>query len=415
MSSLDLARYQPTEVLWLWWLGQPKTPRLIGELRMVRQSQGVSLRYGADWLRAGFALSEDLPLIEREFLPQQREAAVSVVDDARPDRWGERVIRLLDKPPRLAVLDFLFYAGDERFGALGVSSSPAQYLPRATGPLPQLKDVVALERLVRQILAGEAVDPAQHRLISPGASMGGAHPKALLDIDGEPWLLKFNEPTEQAMDWPLVEHASLTLAALAGIQVAQSFPVKLQVGHALAVKRFDRAPGGARRHALSAKVALQAAGESLGYPALAQLLRRRGVATGGQNRAQMSELFRRMVFNLLIDNTDDHEKNHVLLMTDSGALELSPAFDVLPSGQALGYQQLRVGKFGADATLDNALSECAQFGLKPAEARLQVRAVCAVVDGWQAHFAQMGVAAGEVESLAQQIDRPFLLEQRASV
>jgi serine/threonine-protein kinase HipA len=385
---------------------------LIGELRMVRHSQGVSLRYGADWLCAGFALSEDLPLIEREFLPQQRETAVSVVDDARPDRWGERVIRVLDKPPRLAVLDFLFYAGDERFGALGVSSSPAQYLPRATGPLPQLKDVAALAHLVRQILAGEAVDPAQHRLISPGASMGGAHPKALLDIDGEPWLIKFNEPTERAMNWPLVEHASLTLAAKAGIRVAQSFPVKLHVGHALAVKRFDRAPGGARRHALSAKVALQEAGESLGYPELAQLLRRRGVATGGKNRQQMSELFRRMVFNLLINNTDGHEKNHVLLMTENGALELSPAFDVLPSAQALGYQQLRVGKFGSDATLDNALSECAQFGLKPAEALAQVRAVCAVVDGWQAHFAQMGAKSGEVELLAQQIDRPSMRAQR---
>jgi len=63
---------------------------------------------------------------------------------------------------------------------------------------------------------------------------------------------------------------------------------------------------------------------------LAQFLRRRGVATGGQNREQMGELFRRMVFNLLLDNTDDHEKNHILLMTESGALELSPAFDVLP-------------------------------------------------------------------------------------
>ena len=110
-----------------------------------------------------------------------------------------------------------------------------------------------------------------------------------------------------------------------------------------------------------------------------------------------------MVFNLLIDNTDNHEKNHVLLMTESGALELSPAFDVLPSGQALSYQQLRVGMFGADATLDNALSKCAQFGLKPGEALAQVRAVCAV-----------GVAPGEVESLAQQINRSSMRAQRGA-
>ena len=126
----------------------------------------------------------------------------------------------------------------------------------------------------------------------------------------------------------------------------------------------------------------------------------------------MRELFRRMVFNILIDNTDDHEKNHALLMADSGEYELSPAFDVLPSGQALGYQQMRVGAQAADATLANALSECVQFGLKKDEAIAQVRQVCEAVAGWKEHFLRAGVAAADVESLADQIDRPFLRDQR---
>lgn len=152
----------------------------------------------------------------------------------------------------------------------------------------------------------------------------------------------------------------------------------------------------------------------MGYPELAQLLRRRGVAANGQNREQMKELFRRMVFNILIDTTDDHEKSHALLMADSGEYLLSPAFDVLPSGRALGYQQMRVGAQAADSTLANALSEGAQFGLKTPEAReqVQVQAVCKVVDGWQAHFARVGVQARDVESLAGQVDRGFLREQR---
>ena len=95
--------------------------------------------------------------------------------------------------------------------------------------------------------------------------------------------------------------------------------------HAVAVQRFDREAGGLRRHALSANVALKAAGEPLGYPELAQWLRRRGATAGGRHLEQMRELFRRMVFNILIDNTDDHEKNHALLMADSGADERSPA------------------------------------------------------------------------------------------
>ncbi len=95
--------------------------------------------------------------------------------DARPHRWGERVIRVLDRPARLSVLDFLVYAGDERFGALGVSVSPDQYLARGMGPLPLLADAQEIEQLVQQILAGEPVDEHKRRLIAPGATLGGAH------------------------------------------------------------------------------------------------------------------------------------------------------------------------------------------------------------------------------------------------
>ena len=113
--------------LYLWWLVDPQHPRCIGTLRLVRkaqtQSAGVALRYGSDWLQTGFALSEDLPLRDVEFLPTVPDQAVGAVDDARPDRWGERVIRYLINPHRLSTLDFLFFAGDQSFGALGVSVS----------------------------------------------------------------------------------------------------------------------------------------------------------------------------------------------------------------------------------------------------------------------------------------------------
>jgi serine/threonine-protein kinase HipA len=374
--------------------------------------RGVSLEYAPAWLASGFPLSEDMPLIEGEFLPKDKETAAGAVDDARPDRWGERVIRFLDKPARLAVLDFLFYAGDERFGALGVSVSADQYVARHMGPLPLLADAAEIEKLVHQVLAGEPVDEQKRRLIAPGSTLGGARPKALLNIDRHEWILKFTEPGEH-VDMPLVEHATMTLAALAGIRVARTRPVPVHQGHAIAVRRFDR-DAGLRTHAISSNVALKAAGEVLGYPELAQLLRRRGSAAGGLHLQQMQELFRRMVFNILIDNTDDHEKNHVLLMTDTGEYELSQAFDVLPSGQALGYQQMRVGSAGADSTVENALSEYGQFGLKKDEAIDQVKRVCKVVADWKEHFARAGARAADIESLADQIDRPFLLNQRKS-
>jgi hypothetical protein len=93
-------------------------------------------------------------------------------------------------------------------------------------------------------------------------------------------------------------------------------------------------------------------------------------------------------------------------------LHLAPAFDVLPSGQALGYQQMRVGRDGADATLDNALSEHRAFSLTRDEAERACREVARVADGWQRHFAACGVTPRDLALLAEQIDRPFLREQR---
>ena len=411
MSS-EAGGYEPSDRLWLWWLGEPDAPRLIGELRMARSLKGVSLVYAEDWLRAGFALSEDLPLDPAEMMPVERETAVGAVDDARPDRWGERVIRFLDKPKRLSVLDYLYYAGHERFGALGVSTSPHSYQPRWIGPLPQLADVASMEELVQRILAGQPVDDARRRLIAPGVTFGGARPKGLIAIDGHQWVIKFSEPGED-FDMPLVEHATMTLCARAGIRVAETRLVALPHGHAVAVRRFDRS-GSRRLHAMSANVALKAMKADLGYPELAQLLRRRGVAEEGRSGEDRRELFRRMVFNILIDNTDDHEKNHVLLGSARGELRLSPAFDVLPSGQALGYQQLRVGTDGHDATLDNALSEAEAFGLQRSEANQEVARVAAAVAGWKEHFRTAGVLSRDIDLLAAQIDRPHLATQRAN-
>lgn len=408
--------YQLTDTLHLWWLQQPQRPRLVGTLRHVRragsQPAGVALRYADAWLADGLALSEDLPLQRGEFLPAEPDAAAGAVDDARPDRWGERVIRLIDKPPRLSTLEYLYFAGDDRFGALGVSASAAAYAPRQRGPLPHLADAQAVHDLVRRVEAGEPVEEPLRRLVSPGATLGGAKPKALIELEGTAWIVKFGEAGEPT-DSPLIEHAAMTLAARAGIAVCETRPLRLRDGHAVAVRRFDRLNHGnsvRRHHALSAHVALRAAGDAYGYPELALLLRRRGPAD--RIGAQGEQLFRRMVFNILIDNTDDHEKNHALIVDERQQLLLSQAFDVLPAGQALGYQQMRVGRDGADSTIANALSEHRAFALTAARASRVAAEVAGVVEQWQAHFAAAGVGARDRALLAEQIDRPFLREQR---
>jgi serine/threonine-protein kinase HipA len=407
-----MSDYKVTDALYLWWLADPSAPRWIGTLRLVRRSArqhgGVSLEYAASWLANGLALSEDLPLKTGEFLPLEPDCAAGAVDDARPDRWGERIIRLLDRPARLSTLEHLFFAGDNRFGALGVSTSATDYVPHQQEPLPTLGDLQAMHELIRQIELGEPVSERQRRLISPGATLGGACPKALLVIRGAQWVVKFAENGDP-LDSPLIEHATMTLAAKAGIEVCESMAVHLASGHAIAVRRFDREDP-YRLHALSARVALRAAGQAYGYPELALLLRRRADADAFADQGE--QLFRRMVFNILIDNTDDHEKNHVLLVDAAQRYRLSPAFDVLPTCQGIGYQQMRVGADGTESTIKNALSEHRSFALTAPRARAICNEVAGIVDTWQEHFRSQGVSSRDIEQLVQAINREFLYKQR---
>jgi len=232
------------------------------------------------------------------------------------------------------------------------------------------------------------------------------------------WVIKFfnNDP----IDTPLVEHATMTLAARAGITVAPTQVIRLADTHALLVRRFDRGPGGRRIHSLSAGTAIRAATAAgaepeLGYPELARLLRRAGITDDNTNQRDARELFRRMVFNILMDNTDDHEKNHALLVANPfahGQLLLAPAYDVLPSNSGQGTQEFICGADGRDSTLHNAMSQCEAFGMTPAEAAAEVVLVTHVVHGWRQHFQHAGVAERDIDSLAQQLDGQQLRSQR---
>ncbi len=155
----------------------------------------------------------------------------------------------------------------------------------------------------------------------------------------------------------------------------------------------------------------------MGYPELARLLRRIGVARDGINRQDARELFRRMVFNMLVDNTDDHEKNHALLVVsprENGRLRLAPAYDVLPTHSGQGCQEFICGAQGRESTLENAMSQCEAFGLQPEEAAGEVVAVIDVVNGWRQHFAEVGVTARDIDQLAESVDGEALRVQRES-
>lgn len=334
--------------------------------------------------------------------------AAGAVDDARPDRWGERVIRNLYRPSRLSLLEYLYFSGDDRFGALGVSTDAVGYQPSSGGTMASLANLDEMQRAVAAVLADEKLDERLVRLVKPGPSFGGARPKSLIEMEGVQWVVKFSEGED--FNTELVEHATMSLASECGLDVAVTRALPLASGHAVAVKRFDRA-GEQRLHVISANTVLRANGLSMGYPELAQSLRRIGRAQAV--RGHQKELFKRMVFNILMDNTDDHEKNHAFVRAADGFYDLSPAYDVVPSVQGLGQQQLRVGKDAADASIENALSEVAAFGLSKDTAVEAVKRVVAVVDTWKDYFRKLGVVDRDMDQLAQYIDGPNLKAQRA--
>jgi serine/threonine-protein kinase HipA len=236
------------------------------------------------------------------------------------------------------------------------------------------------------------------------ANAAGRH---WFEMDGAQWVVKFSEG--EGFNTELVEHATMRLASQCGMDVAQTRALPLGRGHAVAVRRFDRS-GDQRSHVISANTVLRANGLPMGYPELAQSLRRIGRAEA--IRGQQKELFKRMVFNILMDNTDDHERNHAFVRAADGFYDLSPAYDVVPSVQGLGQQQLRVGRDQADASIDNALSEVQAFGLTKDTAVEAAKRVAAAVEGWKEFFRGQGVSNRDVDQMAQYIDGSHLKAQR---
>lgn len=412
-AAINPQTYVPQDRLYVWAMVNPAAPTLVGTLGLSRLvADCATFTYDTQWWQ--FPLSEDLPVVHGQvFTDGERGSAPGAIDDARPDRWGERIIRHIDRPARLSILEMLLFAGDDRFGALGVSVSAEQYLPRHLGPYPQLADLNRLSLAVEDVQTQAPITPELRRLVQPGVTLGGARPKALLQTEAGSCVVKFSE-LDDAVDTPLIEHATMTLAAKAGINVATTQVLALpprhgKLRHALTIQRFDRL-GEYRLHCLSARTVLRAARLSESYSALATVLLRLGHPD--RQGAMREELFKRMVFNILMDNTDDHERNHSLCLGFDGYYRLSPAYDVVPALQNLGYQAMLVGTSGAESSLNNALTELSEYGINRARAIELIQQVARVVDGWQAHFTQLGVCTTDMDLLQASIDREAVKRQR---
>jgi serine/threonine-protein kinase HipA len=397
----------------VWYLGNPTAPRKVGTA-FLSPSRKIAFKYEPAWIEDGFDLSPDMQRNvgkrpnAKDILAPQGWDAPGAVDDAMPDRWGQSVIRIVDNPPRLTPLDFLYLAGDRRFGALGFSTDRDAYIPYSLPPLPKRDSLAEAASLIDRILSRQSVDERERILLSSSKTMGGARPKMLVEIDGHEWIAKF--PKGDVVDLPLVEHATMRLAQAAGIRSAETDAIDIGVGHILLVKRFDR-EGSRRVHALSARSMLSKMLRP-SYATMAETLRAKCPASEMEGRRR--EVFARFAFNVLMDNTDDHDRNHAFIMLGNGAWDLSKAYDLLPQMHGAGGRGMPVGRRRGANHFLAAVENHPEFGMSRDEAVDAWLRVAGVVSRWKEFFSGQGVSGTDIEYLAGFIDTPEMLPMRSS-
>ncbi len=388
-----------------------------GRLTMIEQGsqvQASTFAYGRRYVARANVLPVDPVSLalksdrnDEERVPAGGLAMFGALRDATPDAWGRRVIenRLKAPPNGLPESVYLDHAGPHRAGALDVRESPTS-LP-AGGALPSVVDLHHLLDAASRVEEGEPVPAHLDIFFAAGPSVGGARPKAVVTVEGAEWIAKFparNDP----FNVPLIERATLELAREAGLAVPRTHMEALADGRqVMLIERFDREPlagGMGRRHMVSALTLLALHAQDSpdsSYAAIADAMGAFGVS--GQITADRSELFARMVFNILVSNDDDHLRNHAFLFdSQDGGWRLSPLYDVVPKPQVATERMLHlsIGPQGRLARLDNALAGAGRFGLLPPDAARIIDRVVGVARHWRDTFEGLGVSVRECDRVA---------------
>ena len=303
--------------------------------------------------------------------------AHGVLLDAAPDAWGQRVIErrlAAHGRPSPDLLGLLLEGGSDRIGALDVTDSPEVHASRSSSAT-----LDELAEAAEHVVSGAAFAPDLELALLHGTSVGGARPKALLDSDGDPTIAKFSVSTD-AFPWIRAEAVGMELAHRCGVSTAEVTTTTTEGRDVVLVRRFDRGPNGTRRHVLSALTLLglpEHASRHATYVDLVDLVRTSFTAPSDTLR----ELFRRIVVNVLVGNTDDHPRNHAAFW-DGHVLELTPAYDICPQPRT-GDETAQAMAYGRDgqraARLEDVIATAEVYGLSPAEATAVVDECTTVV------------------------------------
>jgi serine/threonine-protein kinase HipA len=392
-----------------------------GKFELTKDRRGTALGrfvYGKSYLARREAVAIDpveLKLSGETFETTRLNGVFGALRDSGPDYWGRRVIEENAGKPQLGELDYLLFSADDRAGALGFGLG--QQPPGPRRKFNKTLELEKLQRIAEALMAEEELEPGDEvaqiqELMLLGTSMGGARPKAVVEDDEGLWVAKFNRPDDRWNN-TRVERAMLELARTCGISVATSRLETVAGKDVLQVRRFDRdkiAKGYMRARMISGLTLLRAdeapeARDRWSYVLMTEELRR----VVAEPKRDAPELFRRMVFNALISNLDDHPRNHALIAKERD-WKLSPAYDLTPSpviAQDRRDLAMAIGDLGRFANVENLLSQHTRFLLEGDEAKA---IVSGMTDQVRATWYDVARAHGVTEKDAEAIRGAFVYE-----
>ena len=329
------------------------------------------------------------------------------IRDAAPDGWGQYLMykAMGDRLP--SEIDLILASGEHRVGALAfgpTSAQPERITPWGGGSAPGEEFTLAeLAEAAERAQHVDELDENLRALLAAGSSLGGARPKAATKIGDQPWIAKFQKRGDSFPECR-VELATMRLASECGLDVPPlDFRCVLDRDIYL-IERFDRIPHGnwLERRPFASGLTMLGAHESevssFSYADLAGAIRQFGTEV----RQDLHELFRRMLFNILVTNDDDHLRNHGFLFDGEG-WRLSPLYDVVPKPQ-LGLERrlvLGVGPEGRAATIENALAGAAVFDLSHDDANAIAEDMSRIVaTRWEHLFTKAGISAADRKRFA---------------
>ncbi len=401
------------------WQGLPATMR-VGVLAadLVRGKEVFSFEYDQLWLQSGFArmLDPDLQLFSGPQYLNDGKPNFGMFLDSSPDRWGRVLMRRREaimarkeerQPATLHESAFLLgvYDGTRMGGLRFKTNEDSDFVSHAAElaapPWVTLRDLeYASLRLENEDITAPEELKWLNMLMAPGSSLGGARPKAsVTDPAGNLWIAKFPSTSDE-YDIGAWEMVVWQIAVNAGINMA---PAQLQHfsgrHHTFLTRRFDRTPNTGRIHFASAMTLLGRQDgvdyhDGLSYLDMVGFI----IQNGRRVNDNLRQLWTRMIFNMLVKNTDDHLRNHGFLLGEDG-WDLSPAYDINPNPRGNGLT-LNVSEDDNSLDPELALSVAIHFRLKPKESEAILNRIRTEITGWAAIASKYGLSRREQETIA---------------